>query len=91
MKNKVEILKKIQFYDLVPDYGNYLADFYFVKISLSKMESIQFYLSSKKTNCLEHHLVFKKGYNGKIEIGEYSTCILLNSKNRSQYTPLSKL
>lgn len=90
MKSKVEVLRKIRFYDVEPDYGDYIAHAYFVKINLLPVDTIPFYLESKNAEYLSDHLVFIRDYLD-IATANYKTYIILNEENKKEYVSLSEL
>lgn len=90
MKEKVKVLKKIRFYDSEPDYGDFIAQLYFVKIKLSKWDTIPFYCTFPNPTVLDRHIVFSRDYSS-IEIRECNTCIYLKHKMHKEYISLSEL
>ena len=92
MKSYVEVLEKIQFYDMEPDYGDYLASVYFVKITIPPQGTIPFYLSWKSgLKSLENHLVFVNEKYVGIKVKNCRTYIHLSSLRMKEYSSLSKL
>lgn len=90
MKNKVEVLKHFRFYDCEPDYGQYIAQIYFVKIKLSQLDTIPFYFTFSNPSVLDRHIVFEREEQD-INMLKCNTCIRMNLGARDTYMPLSKV
>lgn len=53
-----ELIKKISYTTCEPDYGDYKANVYFVKITLKPDEFVHIYFASKNAYFLKHHIAF---------------------------------
>lgn len=92
MKSYVEVLENIKFYDVEPDYGEYLVNLYFVKITIPQNKTIPFYFSWKSDlKILENHLIFSNTPYYGLEVRNGKTYIILDSSETKNYIPLSKL
>lgn len=92
MKEYVEVLEKVQFHDIEPDYGTYLTKFYFVKIAIPNNQSVRFYLSWRNgLKRLERHLIFSNEKHYGISVKNARTCTKLDSLRRKEYIALSDL
>lgn len=92
MKEYVEVLETIQFYDVEPDYGDYLVKIHFVKITIPLNKSIPFFLSWRNNpRVLDKHLVFFNGRYSGINTRMCKTYILLDSSFKHDYISLSDL
>lgn len=93
MKEHVEVLEKIEFYDVEPDYGDQLVRIYLVKIKVpNNKKTIPFY-SSWRTGMkyLDDHLVFYNNGYGNIGVKNCTTHIYLEPSKRNKYISLSDL
>ena len=93
MKEHVEVLQKIEFYDVEPDYGQQLVRIYLVKIKVPKSKkTIPFYLSWRDgMKYLDDHLVFYDNGYGNVGVKKCTTHIYLERSKRDKYIPLSDL
>lgn len=93
MKEHVEVLEKIEFYDVEPDYGDQLVRIYLVKIKVpDNKKTIPFYLSWRDgMKYLDDHLVFYDNGYGNVGVKKCTTHIYLEPSKRNKYISLSDL
>lgn len=93
MKEKVEVIKRIRPIDHDEDYGDFLANIYFIKIKLKLGESLPiFYTTSINPVLTKHDVIYYSDYEEDYEIyRNLKTYIPINTHNITQYISLSKI
>lgn len=89
MKEKVQVLKEIRFHDIEVDYGCFIAPTYFVKIKLSRWDTIPFYFTFKDAKLLDRHVVFIRT-DSNISVKKCNTFMYLDNR-KGEYISLSEL
>lgn len=91
-KDKITVIRRIQFIDLEPDYDNFLSNIYFIKIKLKPGESLPVYLTSSEGSHSKKYYLFSRTnkYNYNIDCISSNHYISYN-KESNPIISLSKL
>jgi len=90
MKDKVTVIRRIQFVDIEVDYGEFLSNIYFIKIKLKPGEKLPLYLTSRKGSSSKRYYLFSRTDKYKVDC-IYSNYYNLYRKENNPIISLSEL
>lgn len=84
-----KLIKKISYTTCEPDYGDYTASVYFVKITLKPEEFVHIFFANKNTYSLTKHIALYRDFDGEIEFKDNLKTFVPN--NSEEIMSLSEL